>query len=348
MNALSLFSILPTTPIAQAMQAIDQNGFGIVFLVDGTQMVATLTDGDIRRHILRGGDLNAPAQSIANPQFKCARSDQTPAEMELLLQKWSIYVLPVLDQYGQLVDVFSLQKKERLAKEALRLPVVIQAGGKGTRLYPYTKVLPKPLIPIGDLTITEHIINQFWGYGCQDFTMILGHKRNMIKAYFADENPDYHVHFVDELEPMGTGGGLSLLRGKIDGTFFMTNCDVLVFADYSDILHHHRSQKNMATVVCAQKSVTMPYGTLEVDGNGRLTAVQEKPSFSFLTNTGLYLLEPEFLNYVPDGKFIHMTDCLQACVDDGKPVGVYAISEDRWSDMGQPEEMEKMREKLGI
>ena len=222
------------------------------------------------------------------------------------------------------------------------------AGGKGTRLYPYTQVLPKPLIPIGDYTITEHIMQHFLSYGCSDFQMIVNYKRNMIKAYFSDSNLNMQVTFVDEEIPMGTGGGLKLLEYKLQNTFFMTNCDILVEADYSNIYDYHKDHNNIVTMVCAMKKVTVPYGTVQINEQSQIISMQEKPTHSFLTNTGFYILEPEIFRYIPEDSFIHITDIIQNCIDDGQHVGVYPISETQWSDMGEIPEMKKMYERIVI
>ena len=222
------------------------------------------------------------------------------------------------------------------------------AGGKGTRLYPYTQILPKPLIPIGEKTITEHIMSRFMKYGCKSFEMIINYKRNLIKSYFLDNEDTYDITFIDEKQFLGTGGGLKLLKGKIDTTFFMTNCDILIEEDFDRILEYHQKNNNIITVVCAKKNMTIPYGMVEVSESGKALALREKPCFSFLTNSGFYVIEPEFLDMIPDNTFIHITDVIQRCIDMKMQVGVYTIPEEKWLDMGQLEEMEKMKKRLNL
>lgn len=339
---LSSFLVNETAKIVDAMRVIDTNAAGAVFLHnDQNQVVASLTDGDIRRHILSSGALDAPVSQIANYQYCYQLNDNfygSPAPF--------YKTIPVLNQKRELISVV-VNEKRLFPFQRINIPVVIMAGGKGTRLYPYTQVLPKPLIPVGDVTITEHIMNRFKEYACNDFTLIVNHKKEMIKAYFSDTAVDGFVSFVDEDLALGTGGGLALLKNQLLSTFFMTNCDILVDADYSGIYNYHKQQKNIATMVCAAKTVVVPYGTVETDATGLIVSMKEKPEFSFLTNTGFYILEPEFLNEIPQDTFIHITDVLQACIDKKLRVGMYPISETQWSDMGQLEELEKMRTKLG-
>ena len=222
------------------------------------------------------------------------------------------------------------------------------AGGKGTRLYPYTQILPKPLIPIGEKTITEHIMSRFKEYGCSHFDMIVNYKKHFIKSYFLDNENTVDVDFIEETEFLGTGGGLRLLEGKYQSTIFMTNCDILIEEDYAKILEYHKKNNNIITMVCAEKNMLIPYGTVEISETGQALALKEKPRLSFITNTGFYVIEPEFLNMIPENTFIHITDIIQNCIDTGKKVGVYKILEEKWLDMGQMEEMERMRQKLNI
>lgn len=342
---LSNFVVDIHASVYESMSRIDRSARGIAFVCDGEKMVGTVTDGDIRRYILNGGSLDAPVERIVNRQYTFV----TPSTVycsEHLFSKYKFSALPVVDDQGRLTSIRFQDVVVAAPLEILNLPVVIMAGGKGTRLHPYTEILPKPLIPVGDKTITELIIDRFQAYGCSDFQMIVNYKKNLIKAYFQDGEPRYNITFWDEQEYLGTGGGLHLIQGKISGSFFMTNCDTLVNADYGDILRHHRKQGNLATMVCAIKKVTIPYGTVELDDHGRAQRILEKPGFNFLTNVGLYLLEPDFLERIPKDTCIHITDILAQCIKDGERIGVYPVDENAWMDMGQFEELERMRELL--
>ena len=226
------------------------------------------------------------------------------------------------------------------------MPVVINAGGKGTRLEPYTKILPKPLIPVGELPIIEHIMKRFMEYGCNDFSIILNYKKELIRAYFSDYIPQYNIDWYEEEKPLGTGGGLCLLKGKINQTFFFTNCDNLLLSDYESILKFHKENKNVITMVCAHKNIVIPYGVINMGVNGTIESMQEKPEMSFLTNTGIYVVEPEVLDDIEDNISIGFPDIVEKERLKGKKVAVYPISENEWLDMGQPSELEKMRKRL--
>lgn len=224
------------------------------------------------------------------------------------------------------------------------IPVVIMAGGKGTRLDPYTRILPKPLIPIGDLPIIEHVINSFGKCGSRSYHIVVNYKKHLIRAYFTEQGSPYSISFYDEDQPLGTGGGLSLLKNSISTTFFFTNCDVVIKEDYKDILEFHRSQKNTITIVCAKKEIVVPYGVINLDGSGAISSMTEKPSFSFITNTGVYVVEPSVLNDIQQGIAIGFPDIIEAQQRSGKRVGAYIVQEDQWFDMGQMDELEKMQQ----
>jgi dTDP-glucose pyrophosphorylase len=340
---LSLFTVTETFQIIEAMNLIDKNSRGIVFVCRNGLVLATLTDGDIRRHILAGKSLTSPVTEAACYNFRALPANAEKYRIDSLCDALSLNAIPGIDQNGKLVTIFFRDKTIVSSPPKIGASVVIMAGGKGTRLYPYTRVLPKPLIPIGDLPITEHIINRFIQFGCNIFTMIINHKKEMIKAYFYENKlSGASVDFCEEEQFLGTGGGLSLIRSKVKGSFFFTNCDILILEDYNAIFKHHKASGNLLTMVCATKTFSFPYGTIEVGEDGNILSLLEKPSYSFLTNTGFYVIEPQFLDYVPDNTFIHITDVIQDCIDRGQKIGMYPVSENRWFDMGNHDDMEKM------
>lgn len=332
--------------IIDAMRHIDKNARGLVFVCNKKKLVGVVTDGDIRRYILKNGDLNCSIGEITNrkPYFKY---EDEKFSYRYFMKKHGINALPLLNEKDELVRIEFLYRRINSDKESLNVPVVIMAGGKGTRLMPYTQIVPKPLIPVGDKTILEHIMDRFEEYDCNHFDLIVNYKKNFIKAFFLDCDNDRDVSFYDEEKFLGTGGGLKLLEGKYNSTFFMSNCDILIEEDYGKILEHHRSHHNIITMVCAMKNIVIPYGTVQMSEDGKILELAEKPVYPLMTNTGLYVIEPSFLEKIPDDTFIHITDVIQKCIDDGENVGVYPISEELWMDMGQMEELEKMRERIG-
>lgn len=333
--------------IKEAMQQIDRNTKGIVYVVKDKKLSGALTDGDVRRYILSSGDIEKKVSQImnANPKFLLLENEN---DVSKKLKEYKLHSLPILNGNHEMLKIYFDDEVVEKEKQKLDIPVVIMAGGKGTRLYPYTQILPKPLIPIGEETITEHIMDHFEEYGCTEFSMIVNYKKNFIKSYFEDSEKKRNVKFIEEKTFLGTGGGLKLLNKQINSTFFMTNCDILIEEDYAKILKCHREKKNLVTMVCAVKKMVIPYGTVITDEDDRVIEMKEKPELSFVTNTGFYILEPEFLELIPDNTFVHITDIIQKCIDLKKNIGIYRISEDKWLDMGQLEELEKMKEKLNV
>jgi len=332
--------------VLEAMQKIDRNACGILFIVDCLEkLIGCITDGDIRRYLLAGGKMDGSVLDAANPSPRSAR---TLDEARLLYHERDYIVIPIVSDDGRMIDLYSGEqgKRKKKHRHTIDIPVVINAGGRGTRLEPYTKVLPKPLIPVGDLPIIEHIMKEYQSYGCEDFHIIVNYKRELLKSYFSDSENHYSIMWYNETEPLGTGGGLSLLRGKINSTFFFANCDVLLTANYNSMLKFHKENGNVITMVCAYKSFVVPYGVVEMGVNGEIQNMKEKPHMSFLINTGIYIVEPEVIDDMEDGVAVDFPDIVSMEKAKGKRVAVFPVSENDWMDMGQLPELEKMRIRL--
>lgn len=334
--------------IIKTMKHINENNRSIAFVCNGHRLLASVTDGDIRRFLLKNTDLEKPISEVAQFHPFYLHENQREEAVKFM-QENCIMALPIVDNKMNIIDIKFLLYQNNIFKNTIDAPLVIMAGGKGMRLKPYTDILPKPLIPIDNMTIIEHIMDRFSQYGCQNIYMIVNYKKNLIKAYFADNDTVHrNITFIDEDDYYGTGGGLKLLKGKINETFFMTNCDILIDANYEEIYNTHKVKGNLLTIVCAKKEVVIPYGTIEISEQGQLTGLKEKPCFHFNTNTGLYIIEPDFLDIIPDHTFIHITDIIQECIKAGEKVGTYLISEKNWLDMGQLEELYRMKAKINF
>lgn len=315
---------------------------------ENKQLLAAITDGDIRRWILKSGDLSASVENIANFNPKFLFDTDIIAAKNYMLEK-SISALPILnaDKTIKTIVFWSDDAIELKGNNSVKLPVVIMAGGKGTRLYPYTKILPKPLIPVGDIPIIERIIQQFTKAGCKDFYIIVNYKKDMIKAYFNEiKNKSYNITFIDENIPLGTGGGLKLLKDYLHSAFILTNCDILIKADFSDIINQHFIKENAVTMICSAKKFTIPYGIVELDKNENIINMQEKPTLNFLTNTGCYIVNNSVFDYIYNNENIGFPDIIERIKSDNKKVGIYPIHEDAWLDMGQFDELTRMEQKL--
>lgn len=336
--------------VKEAIDVLEEKKVKSVFVVSEDNVLEGIfTRGDLRQFILDGGDVNQCIDTAMNPN---PITFATVEEARIYSQNKRRVVYPIVNRKHQLIDVvyntWDVIAEANESKCLQNIPVVIMAGGLGTRLYPLTKVLPKALIPIGDYTITERIIDNFVSWGCKEFYLILNHRAEMIKAYFNELDKNYTIHFIKEKEFLGTGGGLSLLKNKIKSTFILSNCDILVNADFDCILKTHYNCSNVITFVGAMKNVSIPYGVIETNIKGQITAMKEKPEISFLTNTGVYVIEPQVIEELPDNKFYNITDIADNIRKDGRNIGVFPITEKSWLDMGQFGEMQEMIKALGI
>lgn len=339
--------------VVDALDKIDKCGYGIIYIVnDQFQLVGAVSDGDIRRWIIKTNDLTANVSMFMNKYPKYIFENEQDKIDEYRI-KYPINSLPILNNNKEIKDVIVFQGNCRPTRKlkrnkTLAAPCVIMAGGKGTRLYPYTKILPKPLIPIKDTPILERIFNQFVDFGINKFYLTVNYKKNMIKSYFDEINPEYNIVYIEESKPLGTAGSINLITDKFSCPIFIANCDSLIYADYNDLYNFHIESKNTITVVSSLKNITIPYGVLKTKKNGELIEMEEKPRLSYFINTGMYIVNPETIELIPKNQIYHMTDLIQDVKNSGGKVGMYPISEDSFLDMGEFNEMRRMEEKLNI
>lgn len=341
--------------IKAGWEKINQNSHQILFITDPEgKIMGSVSDGDVRRWVLADRSLHDPLSKIMNRQpIVCTETDSIE-KIKLIMLRHRIHSIPITDKAGVLKRVVSWDsliaaattKQEKKVSTAKGTPTVIIAGGFGTRLAPFTKVLPKPLIPIGDKPILEHIMDRFQGFGVDKFFLSVNYKANMIKAYFSEADRAETIHYVQEEKPLGTAGSLSLLKGKLLRDFFVSNCDILVDADYGDMLDFHQHNENAITMVCSMKHSRIPYGVVEINKGGTLKSLHEKPEYDHLVNTGMYIVSPAMLALVPDGKFFHFTDLIEKAKELGHKIGVYPITEGAWVDIGQLEDYQAALTKL--
>lgn len=344
---LYIYVGITTMTIVEALKKIDDNSLGVLFIEDdGQRIIGALSDGDIRRWLIKTGNLNANVAGVMNKSPICLKKGQEELAYSQIVEN-RITAIPIVDDDMHIIDIIANKDINNIANpkgDLSMVPIVMMAGGRGTRLYPYTRILPKPLIPVGDKPIAEHIIDSFREYSCKDYYLIVNHKRNMIKAYFNEIEKAYNLQYIDEDVPLGTGGGVRLLKGKINKTFILTNCDILVEEDYYKIYKYHKEHDNLITMICSLKNFTIPYGVVNLANEGTIKSMEEKPTISFFTNTGCYIVEPEVINDIPENTPIGFPDIIEKYRSEGKKVGVYPIGENAWLDMGQMDELEKMRE----
>lgn len=343
MKDIAKETITLSTKLLDALKTMDERKVKTLFVFTGKHFEGLLTIGDIQRAIINNVALQEPVSLIFDREKIYGYTDEEEDTIRDKMRGLRAEVMPILNDKGNLVDVWFwddvFSKLERTSRKQFSLPVVIMAGGQGTRLRPLTNVLPKPLIPIGEQTMMEDIMDRFMECGCHKFYVSVNYKADFIRHYFDNFGTHrYDIEYFQEDKPLGTAGSLYLLKDKIKETFFVSNCDSIIEADYADILDYHRSNKNEITLVSAMKSIYIPYGTLETGENGLLESIQEKPELTFKVNTGMYILEPYLLKEIPSDRVFHITYLIDKLIKEGRRVGVYPINEGAWIDVGNWDE----------
>jgi dTDP-glucose pyrophosphorylase len=347
-------SISPARTLHQAMQQLEEIGKKILFVTDDKGLlIGTLTDGDIRRWILSDGKINDTVLDACNKEPIVIYDIIDLDKVKEMMLNEHINCIPVVTRGKEIVDVLFWEwvfrdSPETMKKPKLDIPVVIMAGGKGTRLDPFTRILPKPLIPIGDKTILEIIIESFLDYDVKKFYLSVNHKAKIIKSYFEELTPQYSLEFIEETKPLGTAGSLVYLKGKFAGSFIVTNCDIIIRTDYYDLYTHHTKNENDITIVASLKNFNIPYGVCEIKNGGTLTNLHEKPEYNFLINTGMYVIRPQVLDYLPENTFFNFTDLINTTRENGGKVAVFPIHEKGWLDTGEWAEYKETIQKFSL
>lgn len=331
--------ILPSASLLSAMKQMDATGVKTLFVFMDGRFMGLLTLGDIQRAIIKSVPLSAPISAIIDRDKVYGFVSESEEEIRNKMRRLRAEVMPILDEDNRLVDVWFwsdlFKKSEAATRDSISLPVVIMAGGKGSRLKPITNVIPKPLVPIGDKTILETILDQFEAIGCRKFYMSVNYKADMIKYYLSQLDHNYDIEFFQEDKPLGTIGSVSLLRGKITTPFFVSNCDSINEQDYRDVYNYHVENQNDLTIVTMVKSFKIPYGVIETGENGLMTSLSEKPELTYQVNTGVYILNPGCIEEIPEGEFFHITQLMEKIKARGGRVGCFPVSEHAWRDMGE-------------
>lgn len=336
--------------IRDAFAKMDKDIIRLLCVLEDGEYFGIVSAGDIQRAIIAGKDMETPVCEILRQDLRVASTDESFEEVKKLMIDFRTEFMPILDEDRQLADIVFWEElfgDQQLEKRELGLPVVIMAGGKGTRLKPFSNILPKPLFPLGDKTILEEIMDRFEEVGCKQFYLSVNYKADFIESYLDQVQTEYDIQYFKEEKPLGTAGSLSLLKGELKERFFISNCDIVIDNDYGDIVDYHVNAGNEITLVGALKHIKIPYGTLVTGEHGALQELKEKPELSYLINTGLYLLEPHLIEEVPEDSFYHITDLIEKVKARGGKVGVFPVSEKSWCDIGQWEEYRRTMGILG-
>ncbi len=343
--------VYPDTTLREAIKLLNEAGWQIVVVVDKEKrLVGTVTDGDIRRAILKGISLDVSVKDVMNKKPKSLKQNgYTKDELMHIFNKYSIKHLPIVDDANRVVGLILLEDVFKIEELYSPLPyfVVIMAGGKGTRLDPFTKILPKPLIPIGDKTMLEIIMEKWASFGFSRFILTLNYKKEVIKLYLKDLELPYDIYFVEEDKPLGTAGSLKLIEKEFDLTdpFLVTNCDVWVDVNLRSFVKFHREIKADVSIIGNLMTFKIPYGVIE-NNDSDLINIKEKPQMDFVINTGIYALNPKVIDLIKDDEAIDMPDLILRAKERGFKAKIYP-AHGQYFDIGQWEVYKDSLKKLG-
>jgi dTDP-glucose pyrophosphorylase len=341
--------IQKNSSLTLALRKMDQVNRKLLIITNTDDSFFSLVSiGDIQRAIIKDFPLNMEVSKIVRNDIKVAHIKDDLVKVKERMKIHRNEFMPVIDDQNLVIkvifweDLFRDKRVSLAPDKRLNLPVVIMAGGKGTRLSPLTNIWPKPLIPINNKTIIEDIMDKYLEVGCNEYFISVNYKAEVIRQYFDNlKNPEYNISYFQESKPLGTAGSLHLLNDKIHSTFFVSNCDIIIDEDYASVLNYHKENHNEITIVAAIKTYPIPYGTLETAEGGQLKSIFEKPDINFKINTGMYILEPHLIQQIPIDSFYHITDLIEKLNNDGRKVGVFPVSEGSWTDIGNWEEYYK-------
>ena len=345
MKKIDSILLPPNATIKDAMQIIDNGAMRIALVANPERrLIGTVTDGDIRRAILKGLTLEESVMKILfRKPTVCRPEDSREKILQLSVQK-SIYQIPVVDSKGRIVGIHIVD--ELLKKKSYSNKVVLMAGGLGTRLRPLTNAIPKPLLKVGDKPILQTIIENFAAQGFGEFILSVNYKAEMFEEYFGNgENFGVRIRYVHEEQRLGTAGALSLMRGMLDAPFFVMNGDVLTNIDFTRMLDFHHSRSSAATMAVREYDYQIPFGVVRTDTD-RILSIEEKPIYSYFVNAGIYLLNPETIDLIPHDSYFDMPDLFSRMIAKKESVHAYKV-EDYWLDIGRIEQFQQAQKEYG-
>ena len=326
--------IRPNTSLRATIEVIDRGALQIALVVDhDDKLVGVVTDGDIRRALIRGLSLDIEVGEIMNKRPKVASLQDSKTQMIALMEGHHLYQLPVVDACGRVVRLESLQALYKLP--SYPNPVFLLAGGFGKRLKPYTDDCPKPLLEIGGKPILETIIENFVKSGFRQFFIAVHYKSQQIKQYFGDgERWGISIHYIDEHEPMGTAGAIGLLPDDLpDVPLIVMNGDILTQVDFSRLLAYHNEQQSIATLCARHYEYQIPYGVIAMDQQ-HVASIEEKPLQSCLVNAGIYVLDHSLIKAIALQKHLDMPNLLNQQISQGETISMFIVN-DYWLDIGR-------------
>ncbi len=338
MKAIENYFVSPSSSIREAVAIIDRGGAQISLVVESGRLLGIVTDGDVRRGLLRGESLDASVEKIMRRDFRFLPASASEQEALALMQRETIHQIPALDAKGMVVHLFLLE--ELVKPKNLPNSVVIMAGGEGKRLRPLTHDCPKPMLLVSGKPLLEIILRQCLDVGFRDFYFAVNYLKEQIQDYFQDGSRwDANIQYIEEDKPLGTAGALGLLPQRPADPILVLNGDVLTRVDYNHLLRFHAEHDAAATLCVREHATQIPYGVVRMD-DAQFIALEEKPVLTHYVNAGIYLLNPDLLDLVPKNTFFDMPKLLELAVQQDLRVSGFPIHE-YWLDAGLPETLER-------
>ena len=349
--SINLKSIIKkNTSIKEALQRMQEVGVKNLFISNSSdQLIGSVSSGDIRNAILKKKKLSEPIYNFANlkPKFVVEKKGKVnKKKLDLLFQKQKIDLIPIIDSNKVIKDIISWNsfynkslvkkiKKKKLFKD--KVDVIIMAGGKGTRLKPFTQILPKPLMPIKNKTVIEHILNSFSKYGIINFFITINFKSEILRVYLKELRMNCKLNFIKEKKPLGTIGAVKLIK-KNTKNIIVTNCDVIHKIDMLKMYNFHLKNNYDITLVASSKKYIIPYGICKFKKQD-FEKFDEKPELIFFVNTGLYIIKSSLKKIIPINRRLDATDFINTVNNNKYKIGVYKIRDNQWFDTGKWSEL---------
>ena len=345
MKSINNIKLKPTATIKEALIIIDSGAMQIALIVDeNDKLLGTLTDGDIRRGLLKGLDLNSSIESVIFKTPTVAKISYTKEEILKIALAKKLHQIPIVDEDGKIIGIQEIEELIKPKDKTNR--VILMVGGLGTRLRPLTENTPKPMLKVGNKPILQTIVEKFAEYGYTNIVMCVNYKSHVIENYFGDGSEfGVSIEYVLENQRMGTAGALSLLKVKPTEPFFVMNGDLLTNVNFAHLDDYHLSNNAMATMCVREYDFQVPYGVVSIK-NSKILSIEEKPTHKFFVSAGIYMLSPEILEYIPQNQFYDMPTLFEDLIGENKNVVSFPLRE-YWLDIGRMEEFEKANQEYG-
>jgi len=339
MKDIGKIKLTVSSTIKEALHIIDSGAVKFAIVVDcDDKLIGTLTDGDIRRAILDGKSLDASIDGVYFKEPTTVNVNNTKEEIINLCTSKNIYQIPVVGHDGKVVSIDFLD--ELIRPEVRPNRVILMVGGLGKRLRPLTESTPKPMLHVGGRPILQTIVERFVSYGFEKITMCVGYKSNSIQQYFGNGDKfGAEIEYVLEDKRMGTAGALSLLPFKLDEPFFVMNGDLLTNVNFEHLLDFHIANNSVSTMCVREYDFQVPYGVVTVE-QSRILEIEEKPVQNFFVSAGIYMLDPQCIDLIPDDEFYDMPALFEKLIENKQNVFSFPLRE-YWLDIGRIEEYEK-------